>query len=309
MKSLQQTIIALLVNLALFYAIERLAFQLHTPLAATLFVFLLHIVLIIAIISIPRLRNAPLYALFLLGGSIYLLGRLALSGTSLFNGILVYVFSTEIIFLSFSIFLAHTLIRSLQDFQEAVENITFADVRKSLHTQGEAEETIAREMLRSRRHQHALSVVVIKPNPDSVRAALHRSVRDVQHAMMKRYLALGLARLITNQMRAIDLLIEPHDQETFVILCPETNRDGATALLERIRKEATEQLGLTISTGVAAFPDEALTFKALFHKASQHVQTTAITDVSRAFDFEGIESSTDPNQDDSSHHTAYSNTS
>lgn len=308
MKNLQQTIVALLANLALFYTIERLAFQTRTSLATALFVFLLQVVLIIAIIAVPRLQRAPLYALFLIGGVAYFLGRLLLSGTVLFNEALAYILFTEIIFLSFSIFLAHTLTRSLQDFREAVENITFADVRQRLQSQGEAEEDIAREMLRSRRHQHALSVVVIKARPESARAALHRSVREVQHAMMKRYLALGLARLITSQLRGIDFLIEPHDQETFVILCPETNREGATMLIERIRKDANERLGLAISTGVAAFPDEALTFKALFHKASEQVQASASIDDSLAFDFESIESSIDPYQDDSSHQAACSNT-
>ncbi len=56
---------------------------------------------------------------------------------------------------------------------------------------------------------------------------------------------------------------DQQDQGRFIILSPESDVGGATALAERIRVAAEQQLGVAVTYGIASFPQDALTFEEL----------------------------------------------
>jgi len=51
-------------------------------------------------------------------------------------------------------------------------------------------------------------------------------------------------------------------------LCPETNAASSEILRQRIQTAVKSSLGVSLTIGVASFPDDALTFEELLHKAS-----------------------------------------
>jgi GGDEF domain-containing protein len=57
----------------------------------------------------------------------------------------------------------------------------------------------------------------------------------------------------------------------FIILCPETDLENASLLAKRISQAVKERISLRVLWGVAAFPEEALTFDDLLQKARERL--------------------------------------
>jgi GGDEF domain-containing protein len=127
------------------------------------------------------------------------------------------------------------------------------------------------QMYLSRRYDRPLSVVVLECDPRSVQIMLNRSVQDVQRAMMTRYVASSMIRVLDNALRRTDLMMQHREAGRFVIICPETDAGSLNALIHRIRTSAAERLGVTVSVGIASFPDGALTFDELLNKAESQL--------------------------------------
>jgi diguanylate cyclase (GGDEF)-like protein len=84
----------------------------------------------------------------------------------------------------------------------------------------------------------------------------------------------GLGEILKRQKRATDVVARFGGEE-FVVLCEETNEQGAVLLAERIRDElkktvfhaANTTIAITCSIGVATFPDAGRDWDALFKAA------------------------------------------
>lgn len=85
-----------------------------------------------------------------------------------------------------------------------------------------------------------------------------------------------LAVLLKESVRAIDLAAR-YGGEEFVLLLTNTDRKGALQLAERVRKEAKKlkfqtndtEFSITLSMGVATFPDDARTKESLIENADE----------------------------------------
>jgi diguanylate cyclase (GGDEF)-like protein len=86
------------------------------------------------------------------------------------------------------------------------------------------------------------------------------------------------ALLLANKIRDIDLAGRPGEDELALVL-PETDRNGALLVAERFRREVEQYfgrreashgpVGLTVSGGVACYPDDATTAEDLLARAAQ----------------------------------------
>jgi hypothetical protein len=56
-----------------------------------------------------------------------------------------------------------------------------------------------------------------------------------------------------------------------MVLCPETDFPNASLLAQRIAQAIKERTSLRVLWGVAAFPEEALTFEDLLQKARERL--------------------------------------
>jgi len=272
----RRSIVALLIGLTIFFNIERLDFGQPNTVDIQTFVYVLGILAILSIITVPILWRTPVPVALVFWISVYVVCRLPVfNSRPLLGGIHTYLSITEVALLSALVWLAHDLGRSLHDFEEAVKNITFSEVNHRVRDLDEAAEDIQMELIRSRRHQRPLSVIVVETKPESVRATLHRLVQEVQRAMMTRYVVTSLARVIGHQLRRTDLVLDQRDQGRFIILSPDTNAISSTIVVERIQAAASEELGVSVACGIAAFPDDALTFEELVHRAEINLRAPA----------------------------------
>lgn len=83
----------------------------------------------------------------------------------------------------------------------------------------------------------------------------------------------AVARTLRAALRANDVVFR-YGGDEFVVLLPETGRPEAEAVAARLSQavrglELPEGLRLTLSTGVAVFPDDAADEQALFTRADQ----------------------------------------
>jgi GGDEF domain-containing protein len=273
MTHLRRSVVALVINLAIFYNIERLDFGARDVVDIQSFVYILGLAGVLSVLLVPWLaRQRVTISLVIWAGIYFVFKLLIFSNRPLLGDVYTYLTITEIALLLISVWWAHDVGRLLLDFEEAVKNITFADISRRVRKLEDAQEDIQTELIRSRRHNHPLTVMVVEPEADSIQVALNRTIEEVQRAMMTRYVTTSLARVISNQLRRTDMVLDQRDKGRFVILSPDTNAANAAALADRIQAAAAVQLGVLVSCGVASFPDEALTFEELVHQAKISVR-------------------------------------
>ena len=142
---------------------------------------------------------------------------------------------------------------------EASETPSSEDKLTGLQTDRMLRNAVQTELRRARRYRQKAALVLFDlDNFADVNARLGRLVGD--------RLLRETAILLSNNSRDIDLAARPGDDE-FAVLLPEADRNGAVLVAERFRREVDEffsrregagkPIGLTVSAGVACYPDDA----------------------------------------------------
>jgi diguanylate cyclase (GGDEF)-like protein len=130
---------------------------------------------------------------------------------------------------------------------------------------------LQRETRRARRYGQSVAVVLFDLDAfAAVNAAVGGLVAD--------RLIRDAAVLLHNKIRDIDVAARPGEDELALVL-PQTDRNGAILVAERFRREveqhfahrdaAGKRVPLTVSAGVAAFPEDAAAADALLERAAQ----------------------------------------
>jgi diguanylate cyclase (GGDEF)-like protein len=127
------------------------------------------------------------------------------------------------------------------------------------------------ELRRAKRYGHRVAIAIF--DLDGF-AALNARVGTLVGDRLLREAAM----LLGNKIRDIDLASRPGEDE-FSLLLPQTDRNGAFLVAERFRREFATHFrkreaggkpaDLTISGGVAAYPDDALDAESLVARAAQ----------------------------------------
>ncbi len=275
MKNLKWSTICLLIYLTIFFNIERLDFGRVNIINISSFVYAFGIISVIIIILLPRTWRFSVTGTSIICIGIYLVCKAFLFDTRPFiGGIYTYISITEITLLTILVWLSYRFSNAVREFEEAVENILLSGIRSRAKPMPDAEKEIQTEMIRSRRTGRPLSVIIIKPEPISIRLVLTRIVKEVQQAIIIHYVFARLGHLISDIVRRTDIVIEQREKGQFVLVCPETSSLRFKNLADRIQASATEHLNVSISSGTASFPDESLTFEELVQKAEAHIGST-----------------------------------
>jgi len=268
MTSLRRSILFVLLYLAIVFNIERLDVGGLNAIDIQPFVYLvISSAILITLISRLLQRYSVFYGV-IIWSLIYLGLKLTIfASRPLFGGIYTYLSITELAFITISVFLAYELARSLGEFESVIEKVTFPKHGEHFVEMRAATEEIKTEFIRSRRHNRPLSLIMIEMDPNTNKSQLEQTVKNIQKTMLNRYLLASLAQILAKEARRTDLIIEQTGQDGFVLLCPETTAEGSYNMAERVQFLAMERLGISVSCGIAAFPDEALTFEDLMQKA------------------------------------------
>ncbi|HNT24281.1 MAG TPA: hypothetical protein PKM21_07945 [Anaerolineales bacterium] len=273
MTSLRKSLLILILFMAFAYNIERLDFGQENLIDIQSFVYVQLLVAVVTMIAIPITRRFSIYAILAFWIAIYFALRLLVfRSVPLIGGLNTYLTMTELFLLIVSIYATYELLKFLGELEAVVERVTFPSSQQRVLRMSEALEDIKTEFIRSRRYNRPLSILLVQPTASSFQRRLQQTVQEIQNNMLNRYLSTSLARLIMNEARRTDLVLE-HDQNGwFVVICPETTRDGIQALTSRIKETAGQNLNLTLKIGASNFPDDALTFEEMLQQAELQME-------------------------------------
>ncbi len=98
-----------------------------------------------------------------------------------------------------------------------------------------------------------------------------KEINDAVGHVQADYTLTAIGRALASQLRGSDLVCRWGGDE-FIILLPETGRDEAGVLAERLRAEVADCNkcgGATISLGVACYPDDGRDYDGLVAKADR----------------------------------------
>jgi hypothetical protein len=268
---------ALFVLSAAVFNIERLDFANRQDIInLDSFLYVLISIFVISVIAYPWFSRYSVYIPLALGLGAYLLCKTVFFGQHpLWGGMYTYISVTEMTFVGILISLAHHLARRLCEFEQSVENMMLQDFERRVQTLDGAAEEVKNYMLFSRRYKRPLSVVVVEPEPDTVRFAMNSIIKDLQRAMINRYVIAKIGSTIGSAIRRTDLLIVQPERNRYIILCPETDDEEIDVLTERIQAATDRRIGISIKYGKALFPHEGLTLDDLLGKAESNLDSRA----------------------------------
>lgn len=131
-------------------------------------------------------------------------------------------------------------------------------------------ESLGRELKRSARYGHLLSLVMIDID--------HFKKYNDSFGHLQGDIALKeIARTLINNLRSSDIAAR-YGGEEMVIILPETSKEGAVDAAQRIKRDIQEhpfpgsrgkEVRITVSLGVSIYPDDADSVKELIRKADQ----------------------------------------
>jgi len=151
--------------------------------------------------------------------------------------------------------------------ENLLETALFPKLDRRIYSMDTAGKIIEYEFIRGRRYNHPISAMVVEPDPGASEwpdaADLDQVVRDFK----KRYLLAKLAKEVSKQVRLTDLVVETDEDGRFLIVCRETTSDNSILFAKRLQMAVKERLGISLAYGIATFPEDARTFKAIVDKA------------------------------------------
>lgn len=274
MTHLRRAILILIVWLTFIYNLERVDFGTTNTVDLSSFVYVISFLATASAFLIPARWLHNRWVLLVAWLMIYGLGKLVLSQQRPILGDgYTYLSIAEATLIGITVWLGRELVLAIYDFEESVRNITLSNVSRRVKSLEQATDEIEVELVRSRRHNRPLAVMVVEIDEASIQARVHRAVQEIQQAMMARYVITKIAQIISNQLRRSDLIIDQHEQGRFIIFSPDTDSPDLDILIQRIQTATHKQLDIDLKIGQASFPEHALTFEELVDLAEQKITT------------------------------------
>ncbi len=273
MKRLPRAIISIILYLTILYNLERITINNVSMIDIKGFVYVLVIIFVLLILLFKFFRKQSVAMLMLFSLLMYVVGKFGVfrywtDWTS--NS--AYLVITEATLIWIGVLLAHRAGIYIEDFEEAVKNISFSGIERSKEI-GKTTDDIRVEMYRSRRYNHPLTMVIIEPETVPFEMDLNIAIKEVQQSVIGRYYAVNMARAIDDDLRLVDTIIDINQGKRFAILYPETTRENALPLIERVHSIA-KNMGISIRSGIASFPEDAVTFDELMNKSVTNLGVT-----------------------------------
>ncbi|HSA57437.1 MAG TPA: sensor domain-containing diguanylate cyclase [Gemmatimonadaceae bacterium] len=153
----------------------------------------------------------------------------------------------------------------LEEMNERLKSLASTDALTGLKNRRAFEERLDRELSRSRRHGHPLSLILLDIDH-------FKSYNDTYGHPKGDEILRIVGRLLTRTMRETDFASR-YGGEEFAILLPDTDREGAQHLAERLRHTIESakwpDRPITASVGVASYSGQASTAEALIDYADR----------------------------------------
>jgi GGDEF domain-containing protein len=217
----------------------------------------------------PRISRISVYVPLLFWAVVYMVLLQLINRNYSTNKGELPVIALEFMMLEVGVWFAHQLACQISHAESLMDALALSAFPNRARDIDSESQRIKIELTRSRRYHRPLSVVLIQSESDEEELT-REAFKNIQHDLMSRFTSARVGQIIDDRIRQTDLVLRDY-QGRFIVLCPETDLSNATLLAKRISQAIKERTNLRVLWGVAAFPDEALTFEDLLQKARQRL--------------------------------------
>jgi len=175
----------------------------------------------------------------------------------------------EFVLLETGIWLAHQLARQINHAESIMDELAVGAFPQRAQELDEGSNRVKIDFTRSRRYHRPLALLLLEVDPESHREN-GQVLKNIQTDIVNRFTSARIGQIIDDRIRQTDLVLRDR-QWSFVIICSETDYSSVVLLARRISQAVKEKTGYSLLWGVAAFPDEALTFEDMMKKARERL--------------------------------------
>ena len=217
----------------------------------------------------PSISRVAVFVPLAAWGGVYLLLLQMIDRNLSANAGEFSVIILEFVLLEAGVWFAHQLalqIGHAESIMDALAQSAFPNRARDIE---EESQRIKIELTRSRRYHRPLSLILVESESEADKIT-RAMLKSVQQDLLNRFTSARVGQIIDDRIRQTDLVLRDH-RGRFVILGPETTLENAILLATRITEAIKERTNLRVLWGVAAFPEEALTFDDLLQKAAERL--------------------------------------
>jgi GGDEF domain-containing protein len=175
----------------------------------------------------------------------------------------------EFVLLVTGVLIIHRLAMQIHHAESIMDALAMNAFPNRAHDIVEEDQRIKIEFTRSRRYNRPISLIIISIEPDANKLT-RLIMRNIQHDLSHRFISAQVGQIIDDAIRQTDLMLRDR-RGNYILLCPETDLAKANSLAKRIHHTMEGRTELEIYIGVAAFPEDALTFDDLLLKAHERL--------------------------------------
>ena len=264
MKRIRFRIIVLAGWLVIFCNLERLL----KPLNVSGFTYSLALVMVMIALIVPYVVRIPLWVILAAPVPVLLLFK---AGTGDFAKSLSIPYAfTEICILTLTTFLAYWVNMAIREFESSVAHISVGHNDKLPESDVVGRGLIYREVRRARNRQRPLILMTVSVDEKSIKVALDRMVQETQMAMMKQYTLSDVSKTLCNTFEDSDIVVQSNDH--FLIVLPETEVENVPGLIDRLRTQISNEVGVDLKIGTASLPRDGFTLEGLIDKAMDEME-------------------------------------
>ncbi|HEY9526765.1 MAG TPA: hypothetical protein VIR02_06770 [Anaerolineales bacterium] len=217
----------------------------------------------------PRISRISVYVPLLFWAVVYIVLLQLINRNYSANRGELPVIALEFMMLEVAVWFAHQLASQISHAESIMDALALSAFPNRARDIDSESQRIKIELTRSRRYHRPLSVVMIESESDDEKIT-RESFKNIQHDLMSRFTSARVGQIIDDRVRQTDLVLRDY-KGRFIVLCPETDFSNASLLAKRISQAIKERTSLRVLWGVAAFPEEALTFEDLLQKARERL--------------------------------------
>lgn len=217
----------------------------------------------------PKISRISVYVPLLFWAGVYIVLLQLINRNYSANKGELAVIALEFMMLEVGVWFAHQLASQISHAESIMDALALSAFPNRARDIDSESQRIKIELTRSRRYHRPLSVVMIESESDDEKIT-REAFKNIQHDLMSRFTSARVGQIIDDRVRQTDLVLRDY-KGRFIVLCPETEFSNGSLLAKRIAQAIKERTSLRVLWGVAAFPEEALTFEDLLQKARERL--------------------------------------
>ena len=276
MTDIKKSLFWLAFYLLIILGLGQLDFAGRSVINFSSYFYILTILIVPSILFIDGLSKAHMLVPMILWASVYLAISQILDRSLSAPNADFQIVILEFVLLQTAVWLTYNLAREIGRAESVLDALALSTFPNRALDMDAAFDKIKVELTRSRRYHRPLTLMVLQTDPED-HQSMKEMVKNIQHDLAHRFSLARIGQIIGDGVRQTDLVVRDHTGR-FVVICPETDMGYSAVLADRLKSAVESRAGISIQWGVAAFPEEALTFEDLLQKARERLAAPELPD-------------------------------